>query len=656
MKFFLILVSFSFFIVRNPGQENTSDLPESAGPVQSALQPLTFGSVQPAGWLKKEIQRNLYGFTGHLDSLVPDLILNDDIYGKDRLSKQVKNKNVGAISDAGEWQAQFLWWNSETQSNWLDGLVRSAILAKDTPMTRKAESIIRRLLATQDADGYIGIYDKDLRYNFEDENGELWAKATLYRALLAWYEYSKDKSVMEAIVKATDNVMQHYPVDASHPFFSMNPNAGGLTHGLVFTDVLERLYFLTGQKKYLDYCIFLYKDFSEQTLNEDAQYKKLLDTSLALMGHGVHTYEHLRPLAVAYYGSSNPDYESALNCFLKKIESATTPSGGLAGDEFIGGRKGDARETGYEFCSLHEGMASWISLLEKTGETGYAAKAERILFNAAMGATHPSESSICYLKTDNAFILSGGKHGDTTDKHQTRYRYSPVHKEAAVCCVPNAGRILPYFVQSMWMKDKDGLVATLLGPCEVSAQLGYRKITIKEETNYPFEDNIRYTVATDVAGEFSIKVIKPVWAKGVKASISFTEENGYLVFRKMWNLNDAFELSFEREATMQRQNNDDIFFEYGPLVLCREIPCVQTVTKKYSRVGFQESMYKPLDTVALQYPDLPFAEIKAKGDNILPGFSYSMHNPSSNKNQPVTLVPMFHTILRQITFKTKQEP
>lgn len=622
--------------------------------IAPAMQPLRFGSIQPTGWLLTEIQRNLNGFTGHLDSLAPDLILKDDIYGKDRLSKKVKNKDVGAISDAGDWQAQFLWWNSETQSNWLDGLVRSAILASDTQMIAKAEAIITRLLATQDADGYIGIYDKDLRYHFEDENGELWAKASLYRSLLAWYEFTKDKQVFNALVRATDDVMKNYPINDSHPFYSKNPNAGGLTHGLVFTDVLERLYFLTGEKKYIEYCAFLYKDFSEQSLNEDAQYKNLMDTSLALMGHGVHTYEHVRPLVAAYYGSGKKEYQTALDFFLKKIDRTTTPSGTLAGDEFIGGRKGDATETGYEFCSLQEGMAGWISLLEKTGDTKYAAKAEKILFNAAMGATHPTESSICYLKTDNAFILTGGKHGDTTDKHQTRYRYSPVHKEAAVCCVPNAGRILPYYVQSMWMQDKDGLVATLLGPSEVSVDLDGRNISITEETNYPFENNFQFSVQTDKPGEFTIKVVKPVWVKSAKASIPFIEQNGYLIFSKSWNEKDSFNLSFETEVTTHKVLSGDIYFQFGPLVLCREIKGMDSVTKKYTMDGFQEKVYRPLDTHSFLYHKAPVTLSKNNdlGYPIL--FPTQMNQQPSGKTEPVFLVPMYKTILRQVTFKVKQ--
>ncbi len=64
--------------------------------------------------------------------------------------------------------------------------------------------------------------------------------------------------------------------------------------------------------------------------------------------------------------------------------------------------------------------------------------------------------------------MTGGLNGDTSNEHQTRYKYSPVHQDAAVCCVPNAGRITPYYVTSMWMKHEEGSVATLLGPSEVN--------------------------------------------------------------------------------------------------------------------------------------------------------------------------------------------
>jgi DUF1680 family protein len=610
---------------------------------------LPLNSVRPEGWLRKEMERNLSGFTGHLDSLVPDLILQDDIYGKDRLSKHVRSKNVGAVGEEGAWQVQYLWWNSETQSNWLDGYMRTAVLLNDTKHLEKVGAMIDRLLSTQDADGYIGIYDPELRYRFDNENGELWAKASLYRVLLGWYAYRKDQRILSAVEKAVGNVMQAYPVNRSHPFFSKNPNAGGLTHGLVFTDVLEQLYQLTGKRTYLDYILFLYKDFSAQVLNEDAQWAKLVDIAQPLKGHGVHTYEHFRSVIAAYYASGNPKMKTAMGRFEEKILRVTTPSGGPVSDEFILGRSADA-SLGYEFCSLHELMAGWISLLEKTGRGVYADRAERILFNAVLGSTHPEESAICYLKQDDAFFLTGGNNGDSSDKHQTRYRYSPIHREAAVCCVPNAGRVFPYFVQHMWMKDGDGLVASLLGPCEVRTVIQNRSVSVKVSTDYPFDNRMRFTVEADGPATFPLKVRKPVGRVAVSASIPYKEEDGFLVFRQRWDKQTVFDLSFEFQPERKTAAGGASYFQYGPLVLCRPLPAEQKVTREFNLAGLRESVYIPLSRTDYRYAQAPL--VRVSQDKLL--FRTQMVRSATGNTDTVDLVPMAGTILRQVTFKSVQ--
>ena len=119
-----------------------------------AYQWLRFGEIKPAGWMQAQMQRDLvHGFVGHLDELVPDLIQKDDIYGKDRLTKTAKTKNLGVVSKETEWEVQFLWWNSETQSNWRDGFVRSALLLENSVYIEKVREYVKRILCTQDADG-----------------------------------------------------------------------------------------------------------------------------------------------------------------------------------------------------------------------------------------------------------------------------------------------------------------------------------------------------------------------------------------------------------------------------------------------------------------------------------------------------------------------
>jgi DUF1680 family protein len=616
-------------------------------PISEKYTPFPFGEIKPTGWLKEQLKENLDGFVGRLDSLVPELITTDAIYGKDRLTKKIKSKDVGAIGEAGDWQVQFLWWNSETQSNWWDGYIRSAILTGDKHHLSRVKQHVDYILSTQDADGYLGIYDKELRYKFDNENGELWSKATLLRGLLAWYEYTKDKKVFTAIERAVKNVLQNYPVNASHPFYSVNPNVGGLSHGLTFTDVLENLYRITKDPSYLDYAIFCYKDFSEQTLNEDAQYQKLMNASLMLNSHGVHVYEHLRSLAAAYYASGNPQLQAALKNFLQKIALTTTASGAGVGDEWIGGKRADATTRGYEYCSLHELLHSYAALFIKSGNSDYGDRIEKIFFNAAQGARHPQESCIAYLKSDNSYYMTGGLNGDTSVKNQTRYKYSPVHQDAAVCCAPNAGRIAPYYIQNMWLKEGNNLVASLLGPSELTALLNGKKIMVKEKTSYPFGNLIEFEI-TAANIRFDLKIRKPSWATKFSVSENYKEENGFIVISKKWNGKQTVRIEFFPQAEVQQDINGEVYFTYGALVLAHPVKALATQTKSFPLEGFYDLHYKPEQLVVYQYAG---EKINKEAGSLL--FPTHLYNPATKQNEEVILQPIGQTILRQTTFKKK---
>ena len=172
---------------------------------------LRFGEIKPQGWMRAQMQHDLeHGFVGHLDELVPSLFEQDDIYGKNRLTKTVRAKDLGVVSKETEWQVQFLWWNSETQSNWRDGFARTTLLLEHPEYLPKLRAIVEHILSTQDADGYLGIYAPDLRFNFTSENGELWAQASLFRVLLGYYEATGEERVLDAVRRAV-NVTDRSP-------------------------------------------------------------------------------------------------------------------------------------------------------------------------------------------------------------------------------------------------------------------------------------------------------------------------------------------------------------------------------------------------------------------------------------------------------------
>lgn len=614
--------------------------------ISETYQRLPFGSIKPAGWLKTQMQKDLNGFVGNLDQLVPDLI-HDPIYGAGRLQRNSKSKDLGNLkSGDAEGEEQYKWWNSETQSNWWDGYLRNALLLEDVQHLEKIKTYIDRMLATQDADGYLGIYDTDLRYQFQSENGELWAKATLYRGLLAYYEATQETRVWDALVGAVDNVMQHYPIHQSNPFYNDGNFSGGISHGLTFTDVLDRMYQLTGNTKYWDYAAFLYENFCTSVQSEkDAQLENILDPNYKLQAHGVHTYEHLRPLLVATYATGRADLQRALDIYLKRIQNVTTLTGGPIGDEWIAGRSADATHTGYEYCSIHELLDSYATLFQKSGNPAMGDQIETIFYNAAQGSRNPLHSCIAYLKTDNSYEMLGTKNGEIEpDRKQTRYKYSPAHQDVAVCCNPNAGRITPYFLQSSWMKENEQtLVATLLMPNVLETTIAGTKINIENATIYPYEHQLNFLISLEKPTAFILKIRKPAWATAIQTKESYKEEGSYIVIQRTFAKKDLVQLEFITTPQVKTDLNQAHYFTYGALVYAKAIAAAEQVGRKYAP-GFNDLTYTPTDTN--RYEFIPQHKVSRDNNTLI----VNLKNSTTGKTETVQLIPFGNTILRQVSF------
>lgn len=607
---------------------------------------LAFGSIKPNGWLKTQMQKDVDGFVGNLDQIVPELV-NDPIYSTGRLHKNSKTKDLGNHKEGdAEGDEQYKWWNSETQSNWWDGYLRNVFLLDDKKGIDKVQKYVNSILATQDDDGYIGIYDKELRYKFNSENGELWSKASLYRGLLAYYEYTKDEKVFKAVERAVENVMQNYPINASSPFNSGTSFNGGVSHGLTFTDVLERLYFHTKDEKYRDYALFLYQDFSNTYQSEeDVQLKNILNPNYKLKSHGVHTFEHIRALIIAKYASQNLELSKALDIYLERIKNVTTISGGAIGDEWIAERNADATHTGYEYCSLQELLDSYNILFQKTGIPSIGDDIENIFYNAAQGSRNPNHSCIAYLKTDNSFEMLGTKNGEIEpDRKQTRYKYSPAHQDVAVCCNPNAGRISPYFIQNSWMKENEKtIVASLLMPNILQTTINGNQLQIENETNYPFQNDFMLKITQTNSSQFTIKIRKPKWVKSIKTNERFRLEDDFMVIEREFSTNDDINFSFETEIQIRTDKSGYHYFTYGALLYALPIKAKEIIGKKYED-NFNDFTYEPLSQTKYIFKN--GQKTKYKNGKI----ETKLFNQNTKKLENVELIPIGKTVLRQVTF------
>ncbi len=636
---------------------------------------LPFGAVRPRGWLQQAMGADLrYGYIGFLDELAPHLIRDCDIFGEDRRARASGRPELGILGmpAAGDVSA-YQWWNGETQGNWLDGLIRTAGLLDDRRFIDKAKAYFRRATNAAGEDGYLGVYAPDLRFLKGRENGELWTLGALLRGLLALYELEGDPQTLDYAVRAADCAMAAYPLDASSPFDTSHekPNsvASGLSHGLMFTDALMIMHRLTGEPRYLAYAAFLYDDYARhEGLEPDCQLPRLLDPAQPFRGHGVHTYEHLRALVYALEATGRDDLRRALAGYITKLEACLLPSGAPIGDEYICGLSADADVTGYEYCCLQELLHSYAALYRHTDDPQWAERMEWLFFNAALGARQQNLGGIAYLAADNAYAMRGAFH--TPQPHvplhnQTRYKYSPTHSDVACCCVPNAGRVFPTYVCSMWAREGDMLTKALYGSSALRTQVQGVEVAIEEMSAYPaFTERIAFIVRPAAPVAFGLRLRVPRWCGRAEVSGlpgALPERQGaYIVIRRAWEGETRFELCLQREPRMERDVKGDGYVAYGPLLMALPIEDVRTPVREYDLPFFRDYHAVPARGERWDY------EMPAAGHNLRPwddpgskGFAVqvlaTLRNRATGELEDRKFVPFADTLLRRATFPIHSE-
>jgi len=559
------------------GDLQSRKLPEAIAP---AFNWLTLGEVKPAGWIKEQMIRDLkQGFAGHLDELCHEA--SSDIF--------VSHRNSGILENVVN-AAKNNWWNGETEGNWRAGFIMLAYLAEDKQAMQKADEFVRHILSSQGEDGYLGVFAPDIRFS---KPGELWTQTCLFRGLLDYAELTGDKQVMAAVIRATDLTMSVY--DSGKTLASSGAGGGGESHDLMFSDVMERLFQLTGDVKYRDFTVGLYEELSETARNADTNLRLLLNLDSGFEDHGANTYETIRVPLWLWMATGREDLGQASRNAFTKLARYTEPSGSAVSQESISHLSPDPTFTLYEYCATKEIQMTLESALQKTGVASLGDKIERIWFNAAQGSRLPDGSGITYFTSDNRShcdgLLPDGMGWDS------KISFSPTHADVAVCCNPNAANVASLFVRGMWMRHSGGgLAALLYGPCRVSTMVENVRVNIEEKTHYPFENTVEIAVQPERETEFPLLFRDPEWSNGTKVKCegaTISREGSYWIVTKKWKAGDTVSLEFMPSVREVPAVNGEVAMQYGALLFVQPIEAHKQVIKTYPIQGFEDAYFLP---------------------------------------------------------------
>jgi hypothetical protein len=553
------------------------------------------------------------------------------------------------------------WWLGEHEGYYADGLFRLAWLSARQSVTTAAIARLEDALAAQDNSGYIGVYPADYRLgDFDPNDGELWTQSRMFQALLAWYEATGEQRILGAVDKAAKLTLAAYQYRSYFERLGYATGGGGVSHGVGFSDTLEWLYRLTGDDIYRSGYLWLYADYADSNVRDnDLTPANLSDPDKPWYSHTPHIAEALAMPAIAFAYGGPSGYGQAADRVLDKLRRHSNPGGGPVGDEAVAGRTGSFELTS-EYCSMTETIASLNRLAQFRDAMATGDLAERIALNSAQGARlHPAATAVSYLTADNRLSAT------QTTIYGDRLLYSASHLTAA-CCSLNSTRLLPYYVEGMWLKEANGagLLARLYGASILDTTISGTPVNVVEETDFPFSDKLLFTISPARPLDFRFTLRIPEYAQDATvtapAGMSISRWADRFEISGSWKSGDTVSLDLAFAVHRVRDSDGEAAVAYGPLLYALPIEAVSTpgrvtqATGTTSTLPFQDTEYVASgDTPAYLLPkDLDFKPVPLPdGDALDPwskpptGLAGSLLKPDGSRVN-VTLRPLGSTLLR----------
>jgi len=466
------------------------------------LTPVSLGSIKPQGWLKQFIATQKKGLTGQINTA--GYPFDSDGWGSDLV--------ISMTDQSAENQWVIPWWPYEQYGYWIDGMIRAGILLDDSELIERAAHHIHWVLSHADSDGYLG--PKHLK---EPVLQNRWVHAVFFRAIVAYFEYSKDATILEAL-------QRHYLSKTSEHSWNRET---------VNIEIMCWLYEKTADSAILQLALKAYQQCMKLPLNTLETRKENPDIHMHpntelhesqmhsgqnLCMHGVTFNEQAKLPAILYsYLGERKLLETSLNTYAMVLKNHMLHSGVHSSNEFL---NGNDPHNSHETCDIADFMWSASYLYMATGDAAWADRIERAAFNAALGAITKDFTALQYFSCPNQVIATNNSDHNPETRGSSQMAYRPNHFPP--CCPGEVNRIYPNFIGRMWhTADPATLVVSHYGASRVENPFGEQlPCTITQKTAYPFDDTIHFSFAASSPVPCTLRLRIPGWCSGARVLLN----------------------------------------------------------------------------------------------------------------------------------------
>lgn len=520
---------------------------KNRGPLRpNAFYMLPLTSIKPRGWLRRQLQIQADGLTGHLDEFWPDV-----------------SANSGWLGGTGE--------SWERGPYYMDGLIPLAYLLDDPRLIAKAQKWVNWTLTHQRADGWIGP-EKSKDVAGKERELDWWPIMVMLKVLTQYQEATNDPRVIPLMTR----YFEHHLKEAnSRPLYEW----ASYRWGDELLSVLW-LYNRTGDRRLLDLARILHDQGFDWKRNYDnfpfpGKTGNGTDLKANMSSHGVNIAMALKYPAL-WSLVSGEDGEGSNAAVYRQFELLdkyhALPNGIYSADEHLAGSD---PSQGTELCAVVEAMFSLEDLLAIKGDPAFGDRLEKISFNALPGTLSKDMWAHQYDQQPNQVLCSlQARNWSTNGPESNLFGLEPNFG----CCTANLHQGWPKLASSLWMATgDDGLAAMSYAPNVVNTVVksGVR-VSITEDTEYPFRDKVRLSVNPASPVSFPLQLRIPAWAEGAALTVNGktvegVQPNTFHKVDRTWRKGDIVVLTLPMKPRVSHWYKDSVAVERGPLVFSLKI-------------------------------------------------------------------------------------
>ncbi|KYP15397.1 beta-L-arabinofuranosidase domain-containing protein [Flavihumibacter sp. CACIAM 22H1] len=502
---------------------------------------LPFGAIRPKGWLKQNLNQMKDGMCGQLDALYPAVL---------------GERNGWLGGDGDVW---------ERGPYWLDGLAPLAFILEDKALQQKLQKWVEWSIKNQLPNGYFGPVPPEKEPSPEpglqrDRARDWWPKMVMLKVLQQYYLGTGDQRVIDLMLRYSKYQLATLPSTPLGHYSWWGSQRAGDNLLIVYW-----LYNITGEKFLLELGELIHKqsyDWTGTFLNTN-----YLATTHKF--HGVNLAQGIKEPIIYYQQNPQQQYLDAVKKAFSDIKTYQGQAQGMYGADEL--TRGGDPNLGSELCSTVELMYSLENMITITGDVAQMDHLEKITYNALPTQISDDFMTRQYYQQVNQVMISRQHRNFITNYDGTDQCFGLL--SGFPCCTTNMHQGWPKFVQNLWhATDDKGVAALQYGPSEVKLKVADGKeLTITEETEYPFNEQIKFSLQLKTPTVFPFHLRIPAWCKNAVVYINgekwmSSTGNEIIKLVRKWKDKDQVVLELPMHVAVSRWFNQTAAVERGPLL------------------------------------------------------------------------------------------